>query len=220
MSLSGNRLSTVLCAVASALLSAAAADAPKPGGPFFTNSLGMEFVRVGAGTFTMGVNADPRLADARDFSYDEQSAYQVTLAQPFYILGSKVSHADFHKSGLAGSAGDVSWNEAAAFSAWLSRREGRTYRLPTEPNCGVGRMIPSTTLPHGSTTGTTATNESNCTGTPSHERGTWTGSFMAWLPKGRPIIGTGTAALHRRTVSPMARWLEHLPRWPASLATA
>jgi sulfatase modifying factor 1 len=27
---------------------------------------------------------------------------------------------------------NVSWNDAAAFAAWLSRKEGRTYRLPTE----------------------------------------------------------------------------------------
>jgi sulfatase modifying factor 1 len=27
---------------------------------------------------------------------------------------------------------DISWNDAKAFCAWLSRREGKTYRLPTE----------------------------------------------------------------------------------------
>jgi formylglycine-generating enzyme required for sulfatase activity len=27
---------------------------------------------------------------------------------------------------------NVSWNDAAAFAAWLSRKEGQTYRLPTE----------------------------------------------------------------------------------------
>ena len=27
---------------------------------------------------------------------------------------------------------NVSWNDAVAFAAWLSRKEGRTYRLPTE----------------------------------------------------------------------------------------
>jgi len=153
MSLSGNRLSTALCAGVSALLSAGAADAPTPEGRFFTNSLGMEFVRVNPGTFTMGANTDPRLADTGGFSYDEQSTHQVTLTRPFYILKSKVSQADFQKSGLRESAAETrlgrdafhrvpalskdgdsvervptgcysgSWNEAAAFCAWLSRRE-------------------------------------------------------------------------------------------------
>jgi sulfatase modifying factor 1 len=27
---------------------------------------------------------------------------------------------------------NVSWNDAVAFAAWLSRKEGRRYRLPTE----------------------------------------------------------------------------------------
>ena len=27
---------------------------------------------------------------------------------------------------------NVSWNDAVAFCKWLSRREGKTYRLPTE----------------------------------------------------------------------------------------
>jgi formylglycine-generating enzyme required for sulfatase activity len=26
----------------------------------------------------------------------------------------------------------VSWNDAAAFCQWLSKKEGKTYRLPTE----------------------------------------------------------------------------------------
>src|SRR5437879_5764580 len=148
MSLSGNRLSTALCAGVSALLSAGAADAPTPEGRFFTNSLGMEFVRVNPGTFTMGANTDPRLADTGGCSYDEQPAHQVTLTRPFYILKNAVSEREFQKSGLAGSAaqagagrdafhrapdiskeGDAvervptgcysgSWNEAAAFCAW------------------------------------------------------------------------------------------------------
>jgi hypothetical protein len=162
MSLSGNRLSTALCAAVSALLSAGAADAPTPAGRFFTNSLGMEFVRVDPGTFTMGANTDPRLADTGGFSYDEQPAHQVALTRPFYILKSKISQADFQRSSLGESAAEAgvgrdafhrvpdisrvgdavervpircylgSWNDGAAFCAWLSRREGRAYRLPTE----------------------------------------------------------------------------------------
>ena len=64
--------------------------------------------------------------------YDEQPAHQVTLTRAFYILKDKVSQEDYARSGLPGSATDASWNQAAAFCRWLSQREGRTYRLPTE----------------------------------------------------------------------------------------
>src|SRR5216684_9398069 len=132
MSLSGNRLSTALCAGVGALLWQAAAGALAPAGSFFTNSLGMEFARMAAGIFTMGANVDPRLADTDGRSYDEQPAHQVKLTQPFYILKSEVSQADYQRAGLGGSAADVSWNQATAFCEWLSRRERRPYRLPTE----------------------------------------------------------------------------------------
>ena len=43
-----------------------------------------------------------------------------------------MSQSQYAASGLPGTAGDVSWNNAAAFCAWLSQQEGQTYRLPTE----------------------------------------------------------------------------------------
>ena len=74
----------------------------------------------------------PKLADTGTEDYDEQPAHQVTLTRAFYILKAKVAQADYARSGLPGSATDASWNQAAAFCRWLSQREGRTYRLPTE----------------------------------------------------------------------------------------
>jgi hypothetical protein len=108
------------------------ARAESPSGPSFTNSLGLELVRMGPGTFTMGVGTDPKLADAGTLDYDEQPAHQVTLTRVFYVLKGKVTQEDYARSGLPGSATDASWDQAAAFCRWLSRREGRRYRLPTE----------------------------------------------------------------------------------------
>jgi hypothetical protein len=101
--------------------SALAAPAP-PESAFFTNSLGMEFVRVEPVTFKVEAGAD----------YADPVAREVTLTKPYYILKNKVVQAEYEKSGLRGKAGDVSWNNAAAFCEWLSRCEQRLYRLPTE----------------------------------------------------------------------------------------
>ena len=32
---------------------------------------------------------------------------------------------------------NVTWNDAVAFCQWLSRKEGKTYRLPTEAAVGI-----------------------------------------------------------------------------------
>ena len=121
--------------------------AEPPTGPTYTNSLGMRFVRFEPGTFTMGTGTDLRIADI-DFNgveYDEQPAHPVTLTAPFYVLTARVSRAQFLQAGLAGEAtggGRVSWNNAAAFCAWLSKKEGPTYRLPTEAEWEYVRRNP------------------------------------------------------------------------------
>ena len=110
-----------LIALAAGLSLGARAQAPSGRG--FTNSLGMELVRIGPGTFTMGIGTDPMLADTNGLAYDEQPAHQVTLSHAFYILEAKVAQSDYARSGLPGSATDASWDQAAAFCRWLSRRE-------------------------------------------------------------------------------------------------
>ena len=40
---------------------------------------------------------------------------------------------------------NVSWNYAAAFAEWLGKKEGKTYRLPTEAEWDVAPAVPGTT---------------------------------------------------------------------------
>ena len=136
---------TVLLLLAVVLLSAA--------GDSSVNSVGMALVRVPAGTFAMGVDSVPlpksltagasgvvydRTSDAGD--YDETPVHKVTITYPFWMSATEVTvdqfrkfHPDFRGNPYyAPYVSGVSWYHAMAFCRWLSQREGKTYRLPTE----------------------------------------------------------------------------------------
>ena len=156
------------------------------------NSLGMDFVRIPAGSFAMGSAEDPD-ALARDYPLlerrrfeqlaDEAPVHSVRISQAFYMGRHEVTVGQFRRfieasgyrpeseadgtggygynpaydpaSSARGDAfegrdpryswrnpgfaqGDdhpvvnVTWNDAQALAAWLSRTEGHRYRLPTE----------------------------------------------------------------------------------------
>ena len=104
----------------------------------WTNSLGMNMVRIAPGTFQMGsVEGD----------YDEIPLQEVTISQAFYMSATPVTNAQFEqfapehrelrgKRGLSREDDEavvfVCWIEAADFCDWLSEKEGKPYRLATE----------------------------------------------------------------------------------------
>ncbi|KPL08906.1 hypothetical protein AMJ85_07540 [candidate division BRC1 bacterium SM23_51] len=128
----------------------------------FTNSLGMELVRIEAGSFLMGHARGNELPDkivnAKEFGgrgiwlpadgdYDEHPAHEVTISEPFYMAMAEVTNQQYeefdrlhaHLRGENGFSIDndeavvfVNWHEAKAFCDWLSELEGLPYRLPTE----------------------------------------------------------------------------------------
>ncbi len=112
----------------------------------FQNSLGMRMVRIPAGTFEIGnaLPTDPKALGQydrlRNGDYDERPVHRVTLSSNFYISETEITaeqyarfRADYQDLGpFPPYATGVSWDEAAAFCRWLSRRENRPYRLPTE----------------------------------------------------------------------------------------
>jgi formylglycine-generating enzyme required for sulfatase activity len=109
---------------------------------------GMEFVRVPAGKFLMGSTDDDRLArdDEKpqhkvEIPYDYwMGRYPVTIGQ--FAAFVKTAKYNFKldenwRNKAAHPASKVSWNNAAAYCKWLSKRltadlEGLVLRLPTE----------------------------------------------------------------------------------------
>ena len=142
------------------LFAAAAMAVDMPKAKHYTNSIGMEFVRIEPGEFFMGFEGRklpkellqtkgelPRGGGFDYGDYDEQPRHKVRIARPFYMGACEVTNARYElfdpqhrrlRGKLGFSRGDddavvfVSWYEAAAFCQWLSDKEGLPCRLPTE----------------------------------------------------------------------------------------
>ncbi len=92
----------------------------------------------------------------------------IELAKPLRIMRNQVSAADYERCVAAGGCkpargGDaaanfpavkVSWEDAAAYAAWLSRETGKTYRLPTDEEwiAAAGSRMPRNAIAASSAT--------------------------------------------------------------------
>lgn len=120
-----------------------------------TNSIGMTFFLIPAGTFMMG----SPLSEQRRF-YDE-TQHRVTLTKPFYMQTTQVTQGQW-KAFMESDppylrcCGDnfpveqISWEDCQEFIRKLNRLEGTdTYRLPTEAEweyaCRAGTTTPFNT---------------------------------------------------------------------------
>jgi formylglycine-generating enzyme required for sulfatase activity len=127
-----------------------------------TNSIGMKLMKIAPGSFTMGQDgpaADYKVKEHAekfdDADWDERPAHRVTISAPFSIGTTEVTLAQYRKfrpeHGSGRGADDdavtaVSWVEAGEFCTWLSAKEGRTYRLPTEAEWEYACRAGTTTI--------------------------------------------------------------------------
>ncbi len=86
--------------------------------------------------------------------YDEVPCRRVTITKPFYMSETEVTISQFRQfraeypgyDKFRPYASAISWQDAAAFCKWLSEKEGRPYRLPTEAKweyaCRAGTTTP------------------------------------------------------------------------------
>jgi sulfatase modifying factor 1 len=127
-----------------------------------TNSLGMTLVPVTPGSFTMG--QDGPAADYKvtkhaekfdDADWDEKPAHRVLITEAFQMSATEVTVGQYrqfdpkHRGQHDDDAvTEVSWNDAVAFCEWLSKKESKTYRLPTEAEWEFACRAGTTTLFH------------------------------------------------------------------------
>ena len=124
-------------------------------GDTFVNSVGMKFVRIESGSFMMGQK------DGGD--WDERPEHRVTITRPFWMAVTEITNAQYEQfdpehSELRGKLGFskmddeavvfVSWHEAVEFCEWLSKKEGKSYRLPTEAEWEYSCRAGTTTAYH------------------------------------------------------------------------
>ena len=118
------------------------------------NGVTMTLVSIPAGKFMMGSKLSPeevvRHFDVESapskLSVNEHPRHQVTITKPFYMGTTEVTQAQWKavmntqpwegkthaKAETDNAASYISWDDATAFCTALSKKTGRTVRLPTE----------------------------------------------------------------------------------------
>ncbi len=107
---------------------------------YFVNSIGMKLVHIAPGAFLMG---EGRQASRRPDVVGKEGR-PVTLTRGYYLGAFEVTNRQFEqfkkhkrpdyqrKKSDDHPVEPVTWREAQEFCRWLSAKEGRLYRLPTE----------------------------------------------------------------------------------------
>jgi uncharacterized protein (TIGR02996 family) len=122
----------------------------RPCVPLITNSVGMQFALVPAGTFLMG---SPPGEEGR---YDDEGPqHRVTLPRSYYLGVSSVTQEQWQAvtghnysrfKGRLRPVDNVSWEHCQDFCERLGKLDGRRYRLPTEAEwehaCRAGTTSP------------------------------------------------------------------------------
>ena len=121
----------------------------------FVNSVGMKFVRIEPGSFLMGQK------DGGD--WDERPVHKVTITRSFWMAVTEVTNAQYEQLDpehrrLRGKLGFskqddeavvfVGWYDAVKFCEWLSKKEDKPYRLPTEAEWEYACRAGTTTAYH------------------------------------------------------------------------
>jgi formylglycine-generating enzyme required for sulfatase activity len=118
--------------------SAKSSGTVRPSGKTYTNSIGMEFVLIPAGSYIRPLE-EPVKNEFGEILYDKQ---KITVSRPFYLGKYEVTQEQWVKvmgdnpsrfKGRTNPVESVSWNKVQEFTKRLNAKEGTNkYRLPTE----------------------------------------------------------------------------------------
>jgi len=133
-----------------------------------TNSIGMKLESIPAGTFQMGQAEreksyyNPWNAEKdTGADWDESPVREVKITHPFLMSATLVTNAQYEQfdpnhrrpgskeeasAETDDSVVNVNWDDANAFCQWLSKKEGKNYRLPTEAEWEYACRAGTTTL--------------------------------------------------------------------------
>jgi hypothetical protein len=100
----------------------------------WVNSVGVRMIRIEPGSFLRGNEAPGEDA------WDEAPPHQTTISGAFSISETEITVEQYRRFRAEATGSmtappymtGISWHEAVAFCDWLSRQEGKPYRLPTE----------------------------------------------------------------------------------------
>lgn len=111
---------------------------------YYVNSIGMKLVRIEPGSFRMGMDG----RQLHRSTLENIKSVSVTLTHRYYIGAFEVTNEEYEKfdpnhakhrpkyqeeeSGIHQPVEPIPWQDAQRFCRWLSEKEGRLYRLPTE----------------------------------------------------------------------------------------
>ncbi len=122
----------------------------QPAGEVITNSIGMKLVLIPAGEFLMGSPDSDSAASKR-----ERPQHRVRITRPFYLGVYPVTQEQYERvmgKNPSNFTGDlqrpveqVSWEDATESCERLSKKEGKTYQLPTEAEWEYACRAGSTT---------------------------------------------------------------------------
>ena len=117
---------------------AEAGDSPAPGRKTYTNSIGMKFVLLRAGSFSRSLHESVNAFDERV----PGKPVKVSISKPFYLGIYEVTQEQWHAvmdnnpsvfKARRNPVENVTWHDAQGFVNRLNAKEGHTrYRLPTE----------------------------------------------------------------------------------------
>jgi sulfatase modifying factor 1 len=115
-------------------------------GDVITNTIGMTFNKIPAGTFRMGSH------ERETLRRDDEQVHNVTISKAFFMQTTEVTQGQWKevmgtepwkgkqyvKEGPNYAATYVSWDDTIGYCKKLSIQEGETYRLPTEAEWEYG----------------------------------------------------------------------------------